>query len=117
MKIAKEQAKHFLRRVDGPLCFYAEDGAAFGSLEELWFGLRTMPEAVFHHHSNREKSDFSQWIGDVFGDQRLANDFWAHRMKKTKLEQILHDRLTDLETAAGSRSPNSRASLAGILFF
>jgi hypothetical protein len=33
-----------------------------------------MPDEAFAFHSNAEKSDFSNWVRDVIGDEKLARD-------------------------------------------
>jgi hypothetical protein len=33
-----------------------------------------MPEETFRYHSNETKTDFSNWVRDVIGDEKLARD-------------------------------------------
>jgi hypothetical protein len=57
--------------------FWCHDGSIFTDLAELAEGLKTMSDETFAFHSNLEKHDFSNWVRDVIGDERLANELAA----------------------------------------
>lgn len=44
------------------------------SLQELELALKEMTEEAFRYHSNEAKSDFSNWVRDVIGDEKLSRD-------------------------------------------
>lgn len=59
-----------------------------------------MSDEIFHHHVNNEKNDFSSWIRDVIGDQKLANDLLSSRNKESAVKK-LRARLNSLKKKAG----------------
>lgn len=61
-------------RVPDQYVFYCRDGRVFADLRELAEGLKNMSDETFTYHSNLQKEDFSRWVRDVVGDERLAND-------------------------------------------
>jgi hypothetical protein len=63
-----------LDKVPSEYVFYCHDGTIFTDVNELAAGLATMAEETFTYHSNQEKQDFSNWVRDVIGDKKLAND-------------------------------------------
>lgn len=54
--------------------FVVADGKRLRNIIELADALETMSEAVFMHHVNETKNDFSNWVKDVFYDHSLAGD-------------------------------------------
>jgi hypothetical protein len=53
--------------------FFCQDGCVIKNLTELVDCLNHMTEEVFYHHVTSEKNDFSNWIRDVLGDEKLAS--------------------------------------------
>lgn len=53
-------------------CFWVQDGPILKNVAELPAALKNMSEETFQHHVDAEKNDFANWIGDVFGEHRLA---------------------------------------------
>ena len=47
--------------------------------------LKKMKNETFMHHVNEKKNDFSNWVEEVFGNKRLAEEL---RKIKTKQEAI-----------------------------
>jgi hypothetical protein len=72
--ISKSTAKARLGDVPEEKRFWCHDGRHLKSLEELELALEEMTEETFRHHSNESKTDFSNWIKDVIGDEKLARD-------------------------------------------
>jgi hypothetical protein len=70
----KEEAKKFLANVPDQHIFRCCDSSIFRNLQELKDGLDSMTDESFACHSNTEKNDFSNWIRDVIGDEKLATD-------------------------------------------
>jgi hypothetical protein len=68
------QYSKLLEKVPAEYVFYCHDGTIFMDVNELAAGLATMADETFAYHSNPEKQDFSNWVRDVIGDKKLAND-------------------------------------------
>jgi hypothetical protein len=68
------QNARLLGKVPAEYVFYCHDGTIFSDVNELAAGLATMADETYYYHSNLEKQDFSNWVGDVIGDKKLAND-------------------------------------------
>ena len=52
------------------------------NLDELYAALSEMGKDTFSHHVSKDKNDFSAWIRDVLGDQKLAEDLMKASSKK-----------------------------------
>jgi hypothetical protein len=70
----KLDAARILADVADDKCFFCQDGHVIKNLTELVDCLTDMTEEVFRHHVTSEKNDFSNWIRDVLGDERLAGE-------------------------------------------
>ena len=73
-RVLKEDAERLLASVPEDYVFRCCDGSILGSLRELEAALASMADEVFAFHSNDEKSDYSNWVRDVVGDDKLARD-------------------------------------------
>ena len=67
-------AKRILGDAPDDKQFYCSDGRVLKNLMELGSALIGMSEETFGYHSNATKTDFSNWIKDVIGDEKLATD-------------------------------------------
>jgi hypothetical protein len=74
VKISKEEANRRLGDVMGEKRFWCQDGRVVKNLKELEDALNSMSDETFHHHVGGGRNDFSNWIRDVVGDEKLAND-------------------------------------------
>jgi hypothetical protein len=54
--------------------FWCHDGRYLKSLDELKDALEKMSEDTFLYHTNENKTDFSNWVKDVIGDEKLSRD-------------------------------------------
>ena len=63
-----------LRDVEGDTSFRFCDGSEARSLSEFRERLAALEEDSFRHHANDHRNDFSAWLKDVVGDERLAQD-------------------------------------------
>ncbi|MGD0352565.1 MAG: hypothetical protein ABSB38_03615 [Dehalococcoidia bacterium] len=70
----KQDAARVLADVTGDKRFFCEDGCVSANLTELVNCLNYMTEATFNHHVTSWKNDFSTWIRNVLGDDKLAGD-------------------------------------------
>lgn len=73
-RISKTQAQQWLGDVPGDKVFYCCNGEIYRNLRELESALERMRDDHFVYHVNPEKNDFSNWVRDVIGDQKLAQD-------------------------------------------
>jgi len=74
VKINKEEANRRLGDVPDEKRFWCQDGRVVKNLKELEKALNDMSDETFHYHASAGRSDFSNWIRDVVGDNKLAND-------------------------------------------
>ena len=97
--VTKEEARKYLCDVVPEQCFWVNNGPIVKNLDELANVLPVLNDEIFEHHVNKEKNDFSNWINDVIGDKKLANDLLSSRSKESALKKI-KDRLTSLKKKA-----------------
>lgn len=98
-KMGHEAAKWFLRDIDGPECFWVNNGPIIKNLDELAAAIRAMKKDVFAHHVNKEKNDFAKWVEGVIGDMKLASDLCKSRSRRNIL-QATNSRLKTLKRIA-----------------
>ena len=77
IKKTKVKAKKILSPVKvyeafGDKQFFTSDGKAIANLKDLPGILGEMDEATYEYHVNSDKNDFSNWIGEVFLNDKLA---------------------------------------------
>ena len=70
----KEEAKKFLADVPDEYVFRCSDGRILKNMQELKDALANMTDDTFSYHSSIEKKDFSNWVRDVIGDEKLADE-------------------------------------------
>jgi hypothetical protein len=70
----KYDAQKFLAIVPEEYVFRCHDGRVLKNMQELEEALATMADETFAYHSNSEKKDFSNWVRDIIGDEKLAKD-------------------------------------------
>jgi hypothetical protein len=74
VKISKEEAKRRLGDVPDDKRFWCHDGRNVKNLRELRKALIDVSDETFHYHSGGERNDFSKWVREVVGDDKLAGD-------------------------------------------
>jgi hypothetical protein len=74
IRISKEEAYRRLGDVADDKRFWCQDGKVIKNLGDLEEALGNMSDETFRHHSGEEINDFSNWIRDVVGDDKLARD-------------------------------------------
>lgn len=85
----------FLANVPEANRFWCHDGSVLSNLADLSKALATMGDDTFKYHSNREKSDFGNWVKDIIGDKQLALSL--NRIKnRTVAAQKVSERLKSL---------------------
>ena len=95
-KVSKEEAKRRLGDVPDDKRFWCHDGKIIKNLRELRKALIDMSDEIFHYHLGEGRNDFSKWIREVVGDDKLAGD-----LNKTKsrmqASQTVAQRISFLE--------------------
>ncbi len=74
VRITKSVAEERLGNVSQEKQFWCCDGRYLNNLMELETALEQMTEDTFRCHSNEAKNDFSNWVRDVIGDEKLSRD-------------------------------------------
>lgn len=72
--VSKSDAQTRLGDVPDEKRFWCHDGRYLKNLEELKAALEQMMDETFQYHANEAKTDFSNWVRDVIGDEKLARD-------------------------------------------
>ena len=57
-------------------------GVMIKDIKELAFALDYLSEEELNQHVNAERNDFSTWIRDVYGEEKLAKHLWTKQEKK-----------------------------------
>jgi len=70
----KQDAVRVLSEIEGDKRFFSNDGCTLSNLPQLVDCLAHMSDDSFGYHVTAEKNDFSRWIGEVVGDDKLAKD-------------------------------------------
>ena len=95
--INEEIARKMLGDVPEDKQFYGNDGRVLKNLSELSIGLSAMNDETFNYHSNATKKDFSNWVKDVVGDEKLALDLQKSG-NRIKAYKVVFDRIAWLRT-------------------
>lgn len=97
VKISKEEAQRRLGDVPDDKRFWCQDGKAIRNLRELRKALIDISDVTFNHHLSEGRNDFSRWIREVVGDERLANEL-AKVRSRLKASQVIAERISFLES-------------------
>lgn len=84
----KDEAKRYLSDCVPERCFWVNNGPILKNIEALSNTLPEMGSDVFTHHVSPDKNDFGNWIRDVIGDQKLANDILSSRNKESMAKKV-----------------------------
>jgi hypothetical protein len=96
-KISKEEAKRRLGDVPDDKRFWCHDGKNIKNIRELRKALIDMSDETFHYHSGEGRNDFSKWIREVLGDDKLAEDLSKTR-SRIQASQAVAQRISFLES-------------------
>lgn len=97
IKISREEAERRLSNVTEGHIFWCCDGSTLRSMRDLEEAFNSMKDETFAYHSNDYKSDFSNWVNDVIGDDKLARDLIKAR-DKVRAAKCVSDRIAFLST-------------------
>ena len=67
--------------------FWCCDGRYLKNLGELEAALEGMTDDTFRCHVKETKSDFSNWVRDVIGDEKLARDLQKRTVRRVCKEK------------------------------
>lgn len=81
-KVKKSANKKMLEKVSETVVFWCNDGQVFNDIKELMDGFERMSDQTFTYHLNDIKNDFSCWVLDIIGDQKLAQDLKTVKNRK-----------------------------------
>ncbi len=70
--------------------FVTLDGAKLKNMSDLANKLEYMDDHVYKHHVDKEKNDFSQWVGDVMEDGELAEALVGKEQQEAHVEVLKH---------------------------
>jgi len=97
VKISRDEAKRRLGDVPDEKRFWCHDGKVIKNLRELRKALVDISDETFHYHLSEGKNDFSKWIREVVGDEKLANDLSKAR-SRIQASQGVAERISFLES-------------------
>lgn len=92
VKITKAIAREMLADVPQEKQFWCSDGRFLKNLAELAAALGEMSDETFRYHSNETRNDFSNWVKDVIGDEKLSEDL-QKSSTRTKAAKAVADRV------------------------
>ncbi|MBI2860361.1 MAG: hypothetical protein HYX91_02490 [Chloroflexi bacterium] len=96
-RILSQDAQRLLGDVPPEKSFWCRDGRAFKNIQELSAALATMSDETFGHHANAGRNDFSNWVKEVIGDEKLARDL-AKSTTRTAANKKVMERIIFLTT-------------------
>ena len=99
IKITKAIAGARLADVMQEKQFWCSDGRVLKNLPELKSALEQMSEDTFCRHSNETRSDFSNWVRDVIGDDKLSRDLQKSKTR-AQAAKAAADRIAWLRSRA-----------------
>jgi hypothetical protein len=97
VKISNEEARRRLGDVPDDRCFWRHDGKSIKNIRELRKALIDMSDETFHHHYSEGRNDFSKWVREVVGDEKLANDL-GKTESRIQASQVVAERISFLES-------------------
>ncbi|MGA2670944.1 MAG: DUF5752 family protein [Dehalococcoidia bacterium] len=95
-KVNKEEAKRRLGDVPEDKRFWCHDDKTIKNLKELRKALIEMSDETFHYHLGGGRNDFSKWIREVVGDDKLAEALIKTR-SRMQASQAVAERISFLE--------------------
>ncbi len=91
VKKKKTEKKNILKDTNSNHYFFVKDGTILKNVLDLSKHLDKMADEVFKHHVNEIKNDFSNWIKDVFKEEKLAKELLKTTDKdKTQIIILKH---------------------------
>ena len=95
LRITKSVAEKRLSNISPEEQFWCHDGRYLKNLQELEAALEQMAEETFRYHANETKSDFSNWVRDVIGDEKFSRDL-QKSTTRTQAAKCVAERIVSL---------------------
>ena len=96
----KEEAARYLCDAAPEQCFWVNNGPILKNMEELASAIESISDDAYHYHANNDKNDFSKWVSEIIGDQKLANDLLSSKNRESAVKKV-KARLNSLKKKAG----------------
>lgn len=87
---------NYLTDVPDDKAFWVRDGSVLRNLKDLLHKLKNIDKDTFIYHVNSTKNDFFNWINDVIGDLKLANQI-KNTKNAQKMLKILENRIHNIQ--------------------
>ena len=97
VKISREEAERRLGDVPDDKRFWCHDGTVIKNLRELRKALDDMSDETFEYHLAGGRNDFSKWVREVVGDDKLAKDI-GEAKSRMQVSRIVAQRISFLES-------------------
>lgn len=88
MELTRDEAKKLLSDVPDHCTFRCCDGRVIHNVRDLGKTLAHMADDTFRYHTNQRKNDFSLWVKDTIGDEKLARHLERTTDKRQTLREI-----------------------------
>ena len=86
--VSREEARKYLNNAPSEHNFWVCDGSVLRNLDDLSNLLSHMNEETFSYHSNKDKNDFSNWITDILGDKKLAEELLKAKTRNLAMKKV-----------------------------
>lgn len=96
VRITKSMAESRLGDVPPDKQFWCKDNQLIKNLPELSVALKQMNDDIFRHHCNENRNDFSNWVRDVIGDDKLSRDL-LKSTTQSQAKKSIDDRIAWLK--------------------
>lgn len=95
-EMTKSKVKKLLSDVPDEKRFWSCDGQLLKNIPELETSLKEMNHDTFHYHVNESRNDFSNWVRDVIGDEKLAQDLQKSKTQ-AQATRCVSERISELK--------------------
>lgn len=92
VRITKSIAEERLGNVPQDKQFWCQDSRVLKNLQELEVALGEMSLETFRYHANDTRNDFSNWVRDVIGDEKLSRDI-SKCSDPSRAARVVEDRI------------------------
>ena len=95
-RISEEIASKYTANVPEEYVFRSHDGRIFRNIRELGQALKDMSAETYAYHVNDQKDDFANWVRNIIGDERLAQNL-TKSISQSQAEKAVARRIAYLE--------------------
>jgi hypothetical protein len=96
-RVSKEEARKRLGDVPHDKHFWCHDGRSIKNLTELKKVLIDISDETFHYHLSEGRNDFSKWVREVVGDDKLAEAL-GKTTSRMQASRVVAERISFLES-------------------